>query len=104
MDPRGWCRRGCLALAAPLVSWSLSGCSLERLLRPATKRNRTRAAFQAGPWTGVFDAPESFDASPSELRDAINVDIPDPENGSGAYARNGFALANNGAAVPTFFS
>lgn len=70
---------------------------------PATKRPVSRTSLMAGPWTGVFDTSDPFDASPSTLRDALNIDIPDPENGSGAYGRNGFALGNAGATVTTFF-
>lgn len=55
--------------------------------------------MSSGPWKGVYDTPDPFDSAPDRLRDAVNCYIPDPENGSGVYARNGFALGNNGTAI-----
>jgi len=100
MDRREWCRRVLPALGAPFALGGLTGCV--DLLVP-TKRKLTRTTLQAGPWSGVFDTPDPFDASSDTLRDATNIDIPDPENKSGAYARNGFGLGNNGATVTTSF-
>jgi hypothetical protein len=41
-------------------------------------------------WHGVRNTSEPFDDTPDFLQDATNVYIPDPANGSGAYARPGF--------------
>lgn len=55
--------------------------------------------LRAGPWSGVWNTTDPFDSQKNKLIDARNIYIPDPENGSGVYARPGFVLANNGAAV-----
>lgn len=92
---REWCRRAFVLGALP----ALGGCSIDRVLGVSPKTKVSRATLAAGPWTGVFDTPDPFDAPASVLRDALNVDIPDPENESGAYARPGFAQGNIGNAL-----
>lgn len=58
--------------------------------------------LRTGPWKGVFDTTDPFDARPDDrLADLLNGIIPDPVNGSGVYQRNGFAIANNGSAITT---
>ena len=57
--------------------------------------------LKSGPWKGVFDTPDPFDAMDGRLQDLLNGFIPDPTNGSGVSQRNGFAPANNGAALTT---
>lgn len=72
-------------------------------MSPRTKLQTVQRspALLSGPWKGVYDTPDPFDAGPDRLRDALNAYIPDPQVGSGVYARNGFALGNNGNAVTT---
>jgi len=60
-----------------------------------------RKSLVAGPWKGVFNSKDPFDDAPDLLVDARNVYIPDPDNASGVYARPGFVLSNNGAAIYT---
>ncbi len=69
-------------------------------LSPRASAQRT-TRLTSGPWKGVYDTSDPFDASPSHLRDLLNGYIPDPQVGSGAYARNGFCLSNNGTALTT---
>lgn len=57
--------------------------------------------MKSGPWSGVFNTTDPFDAPPNKLVDARNVYIPDPNNASGTYARPGFVLENDGNAVYT---
>lgn len=58
-----------------------------------------RNTLTAGPWSGVFTTKDAFDSPTKKLFDAWNVYVPDPDNASGTYARPGFTLLNNGAAV-----
>jgi len=71
---------------------------------PSTKRKLSRATLSTGPWTGVYDTFDPFDSSVDKLRDALNIDIPDPEGKSNAFARNGFDLGNLGNAVTSAFA
>lgn len=58
--------------------------------------------LRKGPWKGVFDTTDPFDARPDDrLADLLNGIIPDPVSGSGVYQRNGFAIANNGSQITT---
>jgi hypothetical protein len=59
----------------------------------ATKR-RSRQSLKAGPWNGVRNTLDPFDGDPRELLDAVNMYVPDPSTGSGAYQRPGFSLLN----------
>ena len=54
------------------------------------------ATLDTGPWKGVYDTADPFDAGPDRLRDLLNGWIPDAAAGSSVYARAGFALGNNG--------
>lgn len=61
----------------------------------STRRQRSnRVPFSTGPWKGVFDTRDPYDDQPTELVDAQNMYIPDPQNGSGLYARRGFGILN----------
>lgn len=53
-----------------------------------------RQPLKSGPWTGVRNTLDPFDGDPRELLDAVNMYIPDPATGSGAYQRPGFSLLN----------
>lgn len=59
--------------------------------RRASTRRQT---LYTGPWAGVKDTRDPYDDSPSLLVDLMNCSIPDPEGGSGAYARRGFGILN----------
>lgn len=52
---------------------------------------RTEQTFASGLWQGVRNTTEPFDDTSSLLQDATNIYIPDPEAGSGVYARPGFS-------------
>lgn len=58
-------------------------------------------ALTAGPWLGVRDTTDPGDDAPRYLARLTNGYVPDPEGGSGAYARPGFKLLNSGAALGT---
>lgn len=58
--------------------------------RPPTQRT----TLYSGPWTGVQDTRDPFDDQPNKLVDMWNRYIPDPQGGSGAYARSGFGILN----------
>lgn len=55
--------------------------------------------FTSGPWKGVRDTNEPFDDSEETLQDALNCYVPDPESGSGIFARPGCDLLNGGSAI-----
>lgn len=59
--------------------------------------------LRSGPWQGVYDTPDPFDAGPNRLRGLLNGYVPDADAGSDAYARNGFALLNGGTAIRASF-
>jgi hypothetical protein len=46
--------------------------------------------FTSGLWHGVRDTSEPFDDTPDTLQDAVNVYLPDPQSGSGAFGRPAF--------------
>lgn len=94
MHRRDWLRAVALSL--------LTACRLEDGLVPRPKAKA--GLLTTGPWKGVYDTPDPFDASPSHLRDLLNGYIPDPDAGSGVYARNGFGKAFNGNPLTTAFS
>lgn len=52
--------------------------------------------ISSGPWKGVYDTNDPFDADPSYLIDAKNTYIPDATAGSGVYARPGFRIGLGG--------
>lgn len=58
-----------------------------------TRRSR-RTPLTTGPWVGVRDTLDPFDGGPNQLVDAQNYYIPDPQGGSGLYARRGFGILN----------
>lgn len=65
-----------------------------------TKPGRRRASprreiHKSGPFHGVNSSSDPFDDQPEFLVDAVNMYIPDTENGSGAYARPGMVLTNS---------
>lgn len=63
----------------------------------ATKTSRPptrRTTLYTGPWTGVKDTRDPWDDNQSQLVDLRNCYIPDPQGGSGAYARRGFGILN----------
>lgn len=62
-------------------------------MAPATRRSR-RTTFSTGPWVGVRDTRDPFDGGSNQLVDAQNMYIPDPQGGSGLYARRGFGILN----------
>lgn len=68
-------------------------------MSPRTAAVKRSPVLASGPWKGVYDTPDPFDSAPDRLRDVLNGYIPDPDAGSGVYARNGFALGNAGAAI-----
>ena len=79
------------------VALGLVGCRAGDTLMP---RAATNTRLATGPWRGVFDTNDPFDANPADrLADLLNGYIPDPKNGSGAYARNGFQRAFLDAAL-----
>ena len=53
--------------------------------------NSQERTLTSGLWNGVRNTTEPFDDTPSLLQDATNIYIPDPEAGSGVYARPGFS-------------
>lgn len=55
----------------------------------------------SGPYKGVIDSREPDDDTPDFLTAALNIYIPDPQNGSGAYQRPGAVLRNAGASLGT---
>lgn len=61
--------------------------------RKSPTRGR-RVTFQTGPWKGVKTTRDPWDDSPDFLQDLQNYFIPDPQGGSGAYARRGFEILN----------
>src|SRR5712672_926905 len=67
----------------------------------ATARRGGLTSFRSGPWKGVASTLDPFDFGDEYLIDAMNTYFPDPQDGSGVYARPGFDLLNNGAAVVT---
>lgn len=70
---------------------------------PATKKrgaggkrsSPAREVHPSGPFKGVRNTTDPFDDTPDYLLDLLNMYIPDPEQGSGAYARPGFVLTNS---------
>lgn len=83
---------------ASLAGLATTACS--DLVSPrTTARPPAPSVIRSGPWKGVYDTPDPFDASPDRLRDLLNGYIPDPENGSGVYARAGFTVGNNGVQI-----
>lgn len=58
--------------------------------RPPTKRT----ILYTGPWKGVKDSRDPYDDAPDYLVDLKNCFIPDPQGGSGVYARRGFGILN----------
>lgn len=71
--------------------------------RPSNTRRQAPKAvrYTSGPWKGTRTTTEPFDDADSLATDAANMYVPDIDQGSGFYARPGFALDNNGAAVTT---
>jgi hypothetical protein len=71
----------------------------------ALKRNSTTALgsgpLKSGPWKGVTDTKDPFDVSDDRLREARNCYIPDAQEGSGIFARNGFGAAYDGNPLTT---
>lgn len=65
----------------------------------AARRKVSRTTMWTGPFKGVFNTREPFDARPEYLVDAKNGYLPDPGDGSGFYARPGFRLLFGGDAV-----
>lgn len=68
-------------------------------MSPRTRSLPAPQTLRSGPWKGVYDTPDPFDAGPDRLRNLLNGLIPDAEAGSDAYARNGFAVGNAGVMV-----
>jgi hypothetical protein len=69
---------------------------------PVTRRRPVKSAkFSSGPWSQVVSTNDPFDYGDDDLIDAYNIYLPDPDNGSGAYARPGFAQLNGGSALVT---
>lgn len=64
--------------------------------RAAPRRTVTR---DSGPWLGVIDAVDPFENSDQYLYDAVNMYVADPQRGSAAYQRPGFACLNPSAAL-----
>lgn len=64
----------------------------------ATRQKVSRTTFWTGPFKGVWNSPDPYDARPELLVDAKNVYIADPDDGSNVVARNGFSLLFGGAA------
>lgn len=62
--------------------------------RRAKAAANARQVLAAGPWVGVKDSPDPYDDEPNQLVGATNCYIPDPEGGSGLYARPGMLLLN----------
>lgn len=60
----------------------------------ATTTRRSRTTISSGPWVGVRTTLDPFDGGPNQLVDAQNYYIPDPQGGSGLYARRGFGILN----------
>lgn len=63
---------------------------------PTTSRRQrsNRITISTGPWTNVMDSRDPWDDKPNALVDAQNMYIPDPQGGSGLYARRGFGILN----------
>lgn len=59
-----------------------------------TTRRSRRTTISTGPWKGVLDTRDPYDDQPNQLVDAQNMYIPDPQGGSGLYARRGFGILN----------
>lgn len=53
--------------------------------------NPQERSLPSGLWNGVRNTTEPFDDAPNLLQDATNIYIPDPQVGSGVYARPGFS-------------
>jgi hypothetical protein len=68
-----------------------------RTRRASTRTGRS--TYTAGPFKGVRDTTDPYDDPPDLLVEAVNTYIPDPQGGSGVYARPGFQLLNGGAAI-----
>lgn len=67
------------------------------MAKTATRSRRTptqRQILYTGPWKGVHDSRDPWDDDPAQLVDLQNCYIPDPQGGSGAYARRGFGILN----------
>lgn len=62
--------------------------------RVKSQRLQGRVTFSTGPWKGVKTTRDPWDDSPDFLQDLQNYYIPDPQGGSGAYARRGFDILN----------
>lgn len=67
----------------------------------ATRRTPKALRLLSGPWTNVITTRDPFDYGADDLIDAKNGYIPDPDAGSGFYARPGFDVLNNGDPVTT---
>src|SRR5689334_8435546 len=68
-----------------------------------SQRRRTPEAvtYRSGPFRGTRSTSNPFDDAPDLATDATNMYVPDIDSGSGFFARPGFALDNDGAAVTT---
>lgn len=58
------------------------------------RQQSRRQTLSTGPWKGVKDSRDPYDDAPDLLVDLQNYYIPDPQGGSGAYARRGFGILN----------
>lgn len=61
-----------------------------------TKQQPRREVLPSGPFKGVRNTTDPFDDTADYLVDAVNMYIPDAEDGSGIYARPGEVLMNSG--------
>lgn len=66
----------------------------------ATKTPR----LYTGPFKGVFNTRDPYDADPAFLVDAKNLYVADPVSKSGIYGRPGFPLLNDGSPLVTITS
>lgn len=58
-------------------------------------RTQQAVELRVGPFTGVYDSPDTGTARRNRLFDARNLTIPDPREGSAAVARHGFLGLTN---------
>jgi hypothetical protein len=58
-----------------------------------------RNTIRVGPAGGVYNTVDAFDGPPNRWRDARNIYVPAPTEQASTFARPGFTLFNNGAAI-----
>lgn len=69
--------------------------------RTARRKGPQAVTYRSGPFKGTRSTNEPFDDAPELATDASNMYVPDIDGGSGFYARPGFSIDNDGAAVTT---